>query len=60
VRQLGSPMRFSGTPVRRGKAGPLLGEDSAALLDELGYSDDEVGRLVEKHVVKVAAGAVAS
>jgi len=60
VRQLGSPMRFSGTPVRRGKAGPLLGEDSAALLGELGYSDDEVGRLVEKHVVKVAAGAVAS
>ena len=60
VRQLGSPMRFSGTPVRRGKAGPLLGEDSAALLGELGYSDDEVGRLVEKHVVKVAAGVVAS
>jgi crotonobetainyl-CoA:carnitine CoA-transferase CaiB-like acyl-CoA transferase len=59
VRQLGSPMRFSGTPVRRGKAGPLLGEDSAALLGELGYSAREVGRLAEKHVVKLATGVVA-
>ena len=37
VRQLGSPMRFSRTPVRRDTAGPVLGEDSAALLAELGY-----------------------
>jgi formyl-CoA transferase len=38
VRQLGSPMRFSKTPVRRDKAAPLLGEDTAALLAELGIS----------------------
>ena len=37
VRQLGSPMRFSRTPVRRDTAGPVLGEDSADLLAELGY-----------------------
>jgi formyl-CoA transferase len=36
VRQLGSPMRFSRTPVRRDNAGPMLGEDSADLLAELG------------------------
>jgi crotonobetainyl-CoA:carnitine CoA-transferase CaiB-like acyl-CoA transferase len=57
VRQLGSPMRFSKTPVRQGNAGPLLGEDSAALLDELGYGPAEVGRLVEMRVVKIAEGA---
>jgi formyl-CoA transferase len=60
VRQLGSPMRFSQTPVRRGNAGPILGEDSAALLGELGYGPDEVGKLVEKRVVKIASGAAAS
>jgi formyl-CoA transferase len=60
VRQLGSPMRFSHTPVRRGRAGPLLGEDSAALLAELGYSATEVERLVEMRVVRVPNGAVAT
>ncbi|MGH7760107.1 MAG: CaiB/BaiF CoA transferase family protein [Candidatus Dormibacteraceae bacterium] len=39
VRQLGSPMRFSRTPVRRDTAGPLLGEDTAELLAELGYRE---------------------
>ncbi len=38
VRQLGSPMRFSKTPVRRDRAAPLLGEDTADLLAELGLS----------------------
>lgn len=41
VRQLGSPMRFSRTPVRRDTAGPMLGEDSADLLAELGYGPAE-------------------
>jgi crotonobetainyl-CoA:carnitine CoA-transferase CaiB-like acyl-CoA transferase len=54
VRQLGSAMRFSHTPTRRDKAGPLLGEDSAALLAELGYADPEVRNLVEDRVVKVS------
>jgi crotonobetainyl-CoA:carnitine CoA-transferase CaiB-like acyl-CoA transferase len=36
VRQLGSPMRFSRTPAVRGKAGPLLGADTAAVLTEFG------------------------
>ena len=38
VRQLGSPMRFSRTPVRRDAAAPMLGQDTADLLAELGYS----------------------
>jgi len=36
VRQVGSPMRFSRTPVRRGGAGPVLGSSTAAVLAELG------------------------
>jgi crotonobetainyl-CoA:carnitine CoA-transferase CaiB-like acyl-CoA transferase len=54
VRQLGSPMRFSRTPVRRDTAGPLLGADSADLLAELGYGPEEVGSLVLERVVKAS------
>ena len=51
VRQLGSPMRFSATPVRRDKAGPRLGEDSVGLLIELGYSKDRADELLRRRVV---------
>ncbi|VXC03104.1 CaiB/BaiF CoA transferase family protein [Nocardioides sp. AX2bis] len=41
VRQVGSPMRFSRTPVRRGPAGPVLGADTAAVLAELAPTTEE-------------------
>ncbi|MFP3395918.1 CaiB/BaiF CoA transferase family protein [Brevibacterium sp. H602] len=44
VRQIGSPMRFSRTPVRRGSAGPSLGADNA-LLEDLGFSEAELADL---------------
>ncbi|NMH80833.1 CaiB/BaiF CoA transferase family protein [Pseudonocardia xinjiangensis] len=46
VRQLGSPMRLSGTAARRGGAGPVLGADSRAVLGEVGYSDAEIDALL--------------
>lgn len=55
VRQLGSPMRFSETPTRRDKAGPRFGEDTEAVLRELGRSDEEVRALVAAGVVKTPA-----
>ncbi len=54
VRQLGSPMRFSRTAVRRDTAGPLLGEDSAQLLAELGYGPAQVRELIDRRVVKAS------
>ena len=60
VRQLGSPMRFSHTPVRREKAGPLLGEDSAALLTELGYTPAEISALLARRVAAGPAQPVSS
>jgi hypothetical protein len=45
-------MRLSRTPVRHGNAGPRLGEDTRAALEEVaGYSADEVEALAEAGVV---------
>ena len=57
VRQLGSPMRFSRTKVRRTKAGPLLGEDTRDVLHELGCQDHEIDELVAAGVVAEPQGA---
>jgi len=54
VRQLGSPMRFSGTPVQIKRAGPLLGEDTADVLGELGLGEAEITQLNERGVVGLA------
>jgi crotonobetainyl-CoA:carnitine CoA-transferase CaiB-like acyl-CoA transferase len=51
VRQLGSPMRLSRTPLVRDRAGPLLGEDSAAILAELGYGPDAIDNLRKQNVI---------
>jgi formyl-CoA transferase len=50
VRQLGSPMRFSKTPVRREWAGPLLGEHTRSVLREAGCSTPEIEELLDSGV----------
>jgi len=51
VRQLGSPMRLSRTPVRRGPAGPRLGADTRAVLTEVaGLTPGDVDALIETDV----------
>src|SRR3954471_17267647 len=52
VKQIGSPMRLSATPPRMDRAGPLLGEHSAQVLGELGYSHDEIGKLAAAGVIR--------
>jgi crotonobetainyl-CoA:carnitine CoA-transferase CaiB-like acyl-CoA transferase len=52
VRQMGSPMRFSLTPTQRRRAGPMFGEDSAAVLEELGYADEAIADLFARDVVR--------
>lgn len=53
VRQLGSPMRFSATPARRETAGPLLGEDTEAVLREAGLTPDEIAVLLGDGVIAI-------
>jgi len=54
LRGLGSPVRLERTPVRHRRAGPRLGEHSAAVLRELGCTDAEVARLEHDGVISSA------
>ena len=51
VRTLGSPVRLSGTPLQLKRAAPLLGEHTAEIVLDLGYSHAELTALVEQGVV---------
>jgi crotonobetainyl-CoA:carnitine CoA-transferase CaiB-like acyl-CoA transferase len=50
IRQLGSPMRLAGTPPRRDSAGPILGQHSAEVLAEIGYTADQFKELRDRSV----------
>ena len=52
---VGSPIRYGGTPVAQPVAAPLLGEHSAAVLREAGFTAAEIAALAE---AKVIAGGV--
>jgi crotonobetainyl-CoA:carnitine CoA-transferase CaiB-like acyl-CoA transferase len=51
VRQPRPAARFDRTPARIRSMAPLLGEDNAAVLAELGYSRDEIERLENDRVL---------
>ncbi len=51
VRQLGSPMRLATTPPCRDSSAPLLGEHTLAVLELLGYTDEELRDLRDQQVI---------
>lgn len=51
LRQAGIPLRFERTPGAIRSAPPLLGQDTDAVLAELGYHDAAITRLRERRVV---------
>jgi crotonobetainyl-CoA:carnitine CoA-transferase CaiB-like acyl-CoA transferase len=55
VKQIGSPMRLSGTPAQMARAGPLLGEHSAEVLQEIGYTGDEIRAFAQSGVIRETA-----
>jgi CoA:oxalate CoA-transferase len=52
-RALGAPIRFSGTPAATTRPSPTFAADTAAVLHELGFADDEVDRLARDGAVVV-------
>ncbi|MHB8614146.1 MAG: CaiB/BaiF CoA transferase family protein [Candidatus Dormibacteraceae bacterium] len=51
IRQLGNPVRLSETPLRRERAAPRLGEDSVAVLTELGHPKGRIEDLIRRGVI---------
>ena len=54
-----TPFRMSRTPASLTRHAPMLGEDSAHVLDELGYPEDRIQRLLQAGVVTVASAETA-
>jgi crotonobetainyl-CoA:carnitine CoA-transferase CaiB-like acyl-CoA transferase len=50
------PLSTDGERARHASPPPLLGEHSAEVLTEIGYSDEEVGALAESGVVRIGDG----
>ncbi|TFF23205.1 CoA transferase [Jiella endophytica] len=55
VKAIGLPIKFSETPGKVGRHAPLLGEHSREILSESGYSEEEIGRMVESGAVRAAS-----
>jgi crotonobetainyl-CoA:carnitine CoA-transferase CaiB-like acyl-CoA transferase len=52
---MGKPIKFSDTPGPAPFAAPVLGQHSAAVLAQHGYSEQEIARLAELGVIQPAA-----
>ena len=51
VKSLGVPVKLSDTPGAVDRPAPLLGQDNAAILSELGYTEAEQRALAEQRVI---------
>lgn len=49
----GIPIKFSKTPGTIRKTSPLLGEDTRAVLAEVGYTEEEINRLAKEEIVGI-------
>jgi crotonobetainyl-CoA:carnitine CoA-transferase CaiB-like acyl-CoA transferase len=60
TRAIGCPIHFSATPTQITRPAPLLGQHTRELLQEHGYSPDDIDALIEQGVIEDAASAAAS
>ncbi|NLD19917.1 MAG: CoA transferase [Clostridiales bacterium] len=55
-RGFGIPVKFSETPGCINKPSPLLGEDTCAVLKEIGYAQEEIEALIKEEIVGIPEG----
>ncbi len=55
LKNIGAPIKFSATPAQVFRPSPLLGQDSEAILKEMGISESAIEELKSKGVIKVSA-----
>ncbi|MDX2305866.1 MAG: CoA transferase [Microscillaceae bacterium] len=53
IKNLGVPLKFSGTPAQAQWVAPMLGEDSVAILQEMGISEQKIQELVDRGILKI-------
>jgi formyl-CoA transferase/CoA:oxalate CoA-transferase len=58
LKLVGSPMKFSETPVQVRRAPPLLGEHTAEVLAESGFDTEEIQALHDGGAIAGPAGRV--
>lgn len=51
MKTLGFPAKFSATPGQFNSPAPLLGQHNKAILEELGYSAEEIDAFQKKHIL---------
>jgi crotonobetainyl-CoA:carnitine CoA-transferase CaiB-like acyl-CoA transferase len=49
---IGHPIKFTTNQVKPGKGAPTLGEDSISILEQFGYSNDEIEEFKKQAVIK--------
>jgi len=54
VKTLGAPVKFHGTPGGVNRAAPVIGQHSREVLNEVGYSSEDVQGLIDAGVVGVS------
>ena len=52
VKMAGPMLKMSDSPLSATKASPALGEDTREILERLGYSDDDIQRLIDEGVTQ--------
>jgi crotonobetainyl-CoA:carnitine CoA-transferase CaiB-like acyl-CoA transferase len=54
IKGIGVPLKFSQTPAKPSLPPPVLGKDTAAIMEEIGYSQKEIETLKKEGIILIA------
>ena len=54
IKGIGVPLKFSATPAKPAGPAPSLGKDTAAIMEEIGYSQKEIETLRKEGIILLA------